>query len=93
MVFEADTHRSEHYAGEAVQAIHSTLVIRPVVVWMDGIVTWVQSDEWSNGGVEGQRTLCGCSWHGGAMRASCMGSCSTPRGWGRMRLHGKHMQV
>jgi hypothetical protein len=78
MVFEAETHRSEHDAGEAVQAIQSTLVIRPVVVWMDDNVTWVQLDEWGNGGIEVQRTLCGRSWHGGSMNASRMGSCSLP---------------
>ena len=60
---------------------------------MEGIVTWVQKDEGGDGVVEGQMTLCGCSWHGGAMRASRVGSCSTPRGWGCMGLHGKHMQV
>ena len=60
---------------------------------MEGIVTWVQKDEGGDGVVEGQMTLCGCSWHGGAMRASRVGSCSTPRGWGSMGLHGKHMQV
>ena len=42
MVFEAETHRAERNACEAVQVIHSAHVTRPVGGWMHGIATWAQ---------------------------------------------------